>query len=94
MAHNKEHGITPVTVRKTLDSPLLALYESVESSAPSAAHMPSAHAPMPESPEKLGELIKQMEKEMSESAKELAFEQAAVLRDRIRKLQQHFLSLT
>jgi len=87
LAFNKEHGITPATVRKTLDSPLLALYENVESqaSAPPAA--------MPDSPEKLGELMKQLEKEMREAARELEFEQAAMLRDRIRHLQQQFLRL-
>ena len=88
---NKEHGITPATVRKTLDSPLLALYESVENS--SEASVPPAHACMPESPEKLGDLIRQLEKDMREAAKELEFEQAAMLRDRIRHLQQRFLSL-
>ncbi|MCL2123513.1 MAG: excinuclease ABC subunit UvrB [Desulfovibrionaceae bacterium] len=91
LAFNAEHNITPATVRKTLDSPLLALYDAVEGSLRSAA-LPS-HADAPESPEKLGALMKQLEKEMREAAKELAFEQAAVLRDRIRHLQQQFLSL-
>jgi len=88
---NKEHGITPATVRKTLDSPLLALYERVESSPGASA--PPQHACMPESREKLGDLIRQLEKDMREAAKELEFEQAAMLRDSIRRLQQRFLSL-
>jgi excinuclease ABC subunit B len=87
LVFNKEHGITPATVRKTLDSPLVALYESVESPASAAP------ADMPQSPEKLGELMKQLEKEMREAARELEFEQAAMLRDRIRHLQQEFLRL-
>jgi excinuclease ABC subunit B len=77
-------------VRKTLDSPLLALYESVESSSAASA-LQSIQTP--ESPEKLGQLMRQLEKEMREAAKELEFEQAAMLRDRIRHLQQQFLSL-
>ena len=91
LAFNKEHGITPATVRKTLDSPLLALYESVESS--STASAPLSHEHTPERPEKLGELMRQLEKDMREAAKELEFEQAAMLRDRIRYLQQQFLRL-
>jgi len=93
LAFNKEHGITPATVRKTLDSPLLALYESVENIPQSAARAPLPHECAPGSPEKLGELIKQMEKEMRAAAKDLEFEQAAMLRDRMRHLQQQFLSL-
>jgi excinuclease ABC subunit B len=93
LAFNKEHDITPATVRKTLDSPLLALYESVESSPRSLASAPLSQAYAPESREKLGELIKQLEKEMREAAKELEFEQAAMLRDRMRHLQQQFLNL-
>jgi excinuclease ABC subunit B len=88
LAFNAEHGITPATVRKTLDSPLLALYENVDSS--SGASAPRS-APAPESPEKLGQLIRQLEKEMREAARELEFEQAAMLRDRIRGLQQQYL---
>ncbi|MDR2695870.1 MAG: excinuclease ABC subunit UvrB [Deltaproteobacteria bacterium] len=90
LAFNKEHGITPATVRKTLDSPLLALYEGVEGASTGP---PAAREEAPESPEKLGECIKQLEKEMREAARELEFEQAAVLRDRIRHLQQQFLRL-
>jgi excinuclease ABC subunit B len=93
LAFNKEHDITPATVRKTLDSPLLALYESVESSPQSAADAPLSHEHMPSSPEKLGELMKRLEKEMREAAKNLEFEQAAMLRDRMRHVQQRFLSL-
>ncbi|MDR0238619.1 MAG: excinuclease ABC subunit UvrB [Deltaproteobacteria bacterium] len=93
LAFNQEHGITPATVRKTLDSPLLALYESEKSSLQSAAGTPMSHEDTPVSPEKLEALVKQLEKEMREAAKELAFEQAAMLRDRIRSLQQQFLSI-
>ena len=90
IAFNAEHGITPATVRKTLDSPLLALYEGVES-APAKGAPHGAHAP--ENPEQIGQIIRQLEKEMREAAKELEFEQAALLRDRIRDLQQQFLHL-
>jgi excinuclease ABC subunit B len=88
LAFNKEHGITPATVRKTLDSPLLALYERVDNTPQSAASALLPQDCTPRSPEKLGELIKQLEKGMREAARELEFEQAAMLRDRIRHLQQ------
>ena len=93
LAFNKEHNITPATVRKTLDSPLLALYESVESSPQSAASMPPSSEYAPETQEQLEELIRHLEKEMREAAKDLEFEQAAMLRDRMRHLQQQFLSV-
>ena len=86
---NSEHGVSPVSIRKSLDSPLLALYESVE-----AASAPARFAGnLPQNREELDKLVKELEKDMRAAAKELEFEQAAMLRDRIRHVQQQFLAL-
>ncbi len=94
-AFNEEHGIEPQSVRKTLDSPLLALYDKTDAPR-AAAGLASGGGPdygdVPQSREKLEEMVKGLEKDMRAAARDLEFEQAAALRDRIRDLQSRFLT--
>jgi excinuclease ABC subunit B len=92
LAWNKKHGIEPASVRKTLDSPLLALYEKVDG-APRSLADGVLSRDEPDSPERMEEVVKKLEKQMREAARELEFERAAVLRDRIRELERRFLAL-
>jgi excinuclease ABC subunit B len=80
---NTEHGIVPESIVKSLDSPLLQMadLDYLEPSGverrPKAKDLPS-----------LDREIADLEREMKVAAKELEFEKAAQLRDRIRELRQ------
>jgi excinuclease ABC subunit B len=83
-AYNREHGITPESVRKNIGELLSSVYEH-------------DYAPIPEVAESLEERyrsledlekeIKVLEKQMREAAKALEFEKAASIRDRIKNLR-------
>ena len=82
--YNREHGITPQTVKKGLRSILESIEEHDYTTLPKVAEGAEEYVP----PEKIPGMLKKLRKEMLEAAKELAFEKAAELRDRIRKLQE------
>lgn len=80
---NKQHNITPETIRKEIRDILSSLaeqdYVTVDSESPeSLPEVPAAQIPR---------LIEQLTKEMFEAARDLEFEKAAKLRDRIRDLE-------
>ena len=81
MAYNDEHGITPQTIVKAVYQ-LETHRDEVNSLA--AAFQESAGLP----PDELLRLAKDVEKEMKRAAKELEFERAAELRDRLVQLRQ------
>jgi excinuclease ABC subunit B len=93
--YNEEHGITPATIIREVDSPLAALvagdFLEVELERPK---MRKAGAdPVPEDPRRIPNLVLQLRKEMKTAAAKLEFERAAELRDRIRELEQIMLDL-
>ena len=77
MAYNKEHGIVPKTIVKSVA-------EIIEISAKDTIDKKGKHLSRMEKEK----LIKAYTAEMKEAAKLLEFEQAAFLRDKIRKLQE------
>ncbi len=81
-AYNEEHGIVPESIVKSLDSPLLAMsnLDYLEPQRLDGRRRPK-DAPS------LDREIADLEKEMKTAAKELEFERAAQLRDRIRELR-------
>jgi excinuclease ABC subunit B len=92
-AYNREHGITPTTIRRSTENPLAALvsgdYVEVGLERPRA---PRAGAdPIPEDPRRIPNLLVQLRKDMKQAAAKLEFERAAELRDRIRDLEQVML---
>jgi len=80
---NREHSITPQTVQKGLRSILESIEEHDYVTVPKVAEAEEDYVP----PEKIPGMVKKLRKEMLAAAKDLAFEKAAELRDRIRKLQ-------
>ena len=82
-AFNKEHGITPQTVIRSIGSPLIRVYDADYVELPLAADKPGGYAPT-----ELPRTIKRLKKEMKEAAQQLEIEKAAELRDRIRGLEQ------
>jgi len=83
--YNKAHGITPASVKKgipTLEYAVADLdYVQLELAAESVDHYGDG------AEQTKDQLIKQLEAEMKAAAKELAFEQAAEIRNRIRALK-------
>jgi excinuclease ABC subunit B len=85
---NKEHGITPQTVIKSLGSPLVKIYEADYVDVPLVAEKGTAYKSA-----ELPRLIQRLKKEMKKAAEGLEFEKAAELRDRIRAMQEQEIGL-
>ena len=91
-AYNAEHGITPRTIVKAVDTAFGALSYSAASDA-LVSRVAEAAAEYGLDPKKMGSEIKRLEREMRDAAKELEFELAAKLRDRIAAIRQRLLEL-
>jgi excinuclease ABC subunit B len=89
LAYNAEHGITPQSVRKAVRD----IIEGVPLGGRHRQRLPAAMAAEEGaeyealSPEEAAKLIKKLEKEMYTHARNLEFEQAAALRDRIAAIE-------
>lgn len=97
LAYNLEHGITPKSTTKSLESPLDSLYESPEEKGRGKGRGRGKAADTrknePVTAEETSAMIQELEKEMRAAARDLEFEQAAVLRDRIRALRERLLAM-
>jgi excinuclease ABC subunit B len=87
--YNKEHCITPQTVQKGLRTILESIEEKDYVEMPLAAEQQEEYLSLAEIPR----TIKKLRKEMLAAAKELEFERAAELRDRVRRLEEMELKL-
>ena len=91
--HNAENGIVPTTVRREVEHPLAALVDKTKSTSTSV-HGEQATGPVLTEVVDLKELpgqIARLQKQMRTAAVALEFEEAAVLRDRLRALQEQLL---
>ena len=77
LAFNREHGITPQTIRKAVADVIEATKVAEEEVSYSVLE------DVLEDPGNIDEILKKLEKEMREAAARLDFERAAALRDRI-----------
>jgi len=85
---NTAHGIDPQTIRKKV-SDILELVQSREAPAVERRRREVAPRPALDLPvEDLGRLVRSLEEEMREAARELRFEYAARLRDEITELKR------
>jgi excinuclease ABC subunit B len=87
---NREHGITPESIKKSIQDILGSIFERDYYTVPKETD-PAADAYVPR--ENLPALISTLEKEMKAAAKRLEFERAAELRDRIRLLERRRLGI-
>ena len=86
IAYNKEHGITPKTIKKEIDDILeRSIKDSQEIAQNNAKILSSSYNLLLEKDRK--KYIKDLEKEMREYASSLEFEKAAVLRDEIERIK-------
>jgi len=90
LAYNEEHGITPETVRKGLRSILESIEEKDYVTQPAGVGEEGEEYI---APKEIPKLVKKLRKEMLAAAKELNFEKAAALRDRVKKLEALELAL-
>ena len=81
---NRVHGITPETIKKGIPKTLYEISEADYVTVPAVAEEAEGYVPLNEIPQ----IVRSLEKEMRAAAKELKFEKAAELRDRIRKLKE------
>jgi excinuclease ABC subunit B len=92
LAYNTENNITPQSIVKSLDMDLARIVEAdYVTIALNEGELDDAAAKV-RNEEQLSELLKKLEVQMREAAKNFEFEKAAQLRDRIRDLKQKDLS--
>ena len=82
LAYNKQHGITPATVKSEIKDILGSIYEM------DYGHIPEVAEPEPISPAQRAARIHELERLMTEAAADLRFEDAAAHRDQIMKLRE------
>jgi excinuclease ABC subunit B len=82
--YNKEHGITPVSIKKSVTDILSTIYESDYYTVP----LEENDEVLDIAPEKISQTINTLNKEMKDAAKNLEYETAAQKRDKIKKLKE------
>jgi excinuclease ABC subunit B len=87
--YNREHGITPRTIIKPVEATLVTAYEADYFKVPLELDAIEDY-----SPANLEATITRLEHEMRHAAKNLEFERAAELRDRVKYLRERELSMT
>ena len=83
--YNKEHNITPKTIKKSIENNLLSLVASYRSLEDIVAEQMSEFNV---DKKDLPKLLEKLEKDMHKAAKILDFERAAQIRDQIKKLRE------
>jgi excinuclease ABC subunit B len=87
-AYNEEHGITPQTIVKAIDSTLVSIVEADYFKVPMVMEDLDKY-----SADKISETIARLEREMRRAAAHYEFERAAELRDRIKYLRNRELEV-
>ena len=86
--YNQENGITPTTIVKAIDATLVTAYEADYFKIPLDFDAFEEY-----SPKQIKETIAQLEADMRFAAKEMKFERAAELRDRLKYLRDRQIEL-
>jgi len=84
--YNAEHGITPQTIVKPVEATLVTAYEADYFKVPLDLDAVEQY-----SPKQIKETITQLEHDMRAAAKDMKFEQAAEIRDRLKYLREREL---
>ena len=92
VAYNERMGITPVGVTKRIKDIIEGVYDPDEAKREQrAAQAKAKYEAMPE--KDMERELKQLERQMLEAAKNLEFEKAAELRDRLYALKQQMFGV-
>ncbi|MBI1823676.1 MAG: excinuclease ABC subunit UvrB [Nitrospirae bacterium] len=89
MKYNQENHIVPVSVKSGIPKALYEVSEADYLTVPLAAEAAASYIPQ----EELGPILAHLEKEMRSASKELDFERAAELRDKIKSLKESSLRI-
>jgi excinuclease ABC subunit B len=89
LEYNEAHDITPASIQKDIDDILGSVYEADYVTVPAIAEEEVQYL----TPERIREMVKDLEKKMKQAARNLEFEEAALLRDKIRALEQKELEM-
>jgi excinuclease ABC subunit B len=89
LEYNAAHNITPASIQKGIDDILSSVYEADYVTVPSMAEKKAQYL----TPKRIREMVQDLEKKMKKAAKKLEFEEAALLRDEIRALEQKELEI-
>ncbi len=87
-AYNEEHGITPTTIIKDIEATLVTAYEADYFKVPLELDKYDEY-----SPKELKGMIAQLEADMREAAKEMKFEKAAEVRDKVKYLKERQIEI-
>jgi excinuclease ABC subunit B len=87
--YNEEHGITPTTIVKRISSLQDSIWESDYVTVPRSNEQVEPDVPN----HRIPEVVKQLRKEMAQAARDLEFEVAADIRDRIKDLEDRRIRL-
>jgi excinuclease ABC subunit B len=87
--YNAENGITPQTIIKAIDATLVTAYEADYFKIPLELDAIDEYTPA-----KLKETVFQMEGEMRQAAKDMKFEKAAEIRDRLKFLKDKQMQIS
>jgi excinuclease ABC subunit B len=82
--YNREHGITPESIKKSVQDVLSSVYEADYYTVSLAGEEVEEYTSVDDIIKK----IKKLQKQMQEAARELEFERAAELRDEIKRLEK------
>ena len=95
-AYNKQHNITPATVQKNIANVIEGMAQEREQMAPGPYRVREgmAEAQAPLLGDNLRAHITELEKQMQTAASDLEFEEAARLRDEIKRLQETELAIS
>jgi len=93
IAYNLEHGITPQTILKAIESPLAALVSSDYLDVPLESSARPLGVPKGIKRQDVPRLVSDLRSQMRGHAAKLEFEEAAALRDRIRELETWSMEL-
>ena len=85
-AHNREHNITPIGISKAIRDLTDRVRKVAEEKAVYTTGAPLDDFPIPK--DELVKLVKDIEKQMKQAAKNLEFEKAAALRDQVIELRR------
>jgi excinuclease ABC subunit B len=92
LAWNEKMGITPIGVQKRIKDIIEGVYDPDEAKKEQrAAQARAKYEAMPE--KDLERELKQLEKQMMDAARNLEFERAAELRDRLHELKQQLFGV-
>ncbi len=89
LEYNQTHGITPETIRKDIVNILESVYEADYVKVPTVREDEEGYTSIRD----MERAIEELKKRMREAAKNLEFEKAALLRDRIKDLETKYMEV-